>query len=595
MNPCRGSRSLPAGSPFLFAAMLLSCVCSARAAVPACTDIGEPTSNPSVLNAVAANPVSRALMTVGYQVAPDGTEQALAALRSHGTWRLTPLPPTGSQSILQAVQWIDATHALAAGVFLVPNTGTSCQQDSDCVPLPNFQSGICSPAGVCQVKADWVLSWDGASWSTVDSGHRAPPAWESYWGYSPTAAIGVVDPLHLWVGSGLERYTSNGPAGPWTTQEAGIPQDGGTDCIEYPEAAASCGFEYAPYAFAVHSGNDIWGSGEGLIHWDGSRWGLTPLPSPDPNAPGCGMVVFNLATGNGSVFIVNNGSGYTSQADALFSPPPHGRRAKGKALMGVNTVTVTNGGSGYTSPPNAIFDTPAGGFPAGPATVTIANGAVTSVTVITNNAGIGYTSIPNVTFSGGGGTGAAAVVNDLNVEGVAMTDGGSGYPGRIDTWGKVTFSGGGGSGATGRVSGNCFQQGTIGISAALVGGGFVDYSSGYYEQLAPDGNVDYFSFLLDDSGGSWHQSAAQPQVTNPVETWEIAFNGPNDGWLGGQLLDSNLNPVRAYLEHFDGTRWSEVGGTLPAGGFIYGLAPIGSGVAAVGATTANQPFVLECR
>jgi hypothetical protein len=78
----------------------------------------------------------------------------------------------------------------------------------------------------------------------------------------------------------------------------------------------------------------------------------------------------------------------------------------------VTSVAVTNGGSGYTSVPTVSFT---GGGGTGAAAIAILNGGVVIGVLITNN-GTGYTSAPTVSFTGGGGTGAAATaaINQLS-------------------------------------------------------------------------------------------------------------------------------------------------------------------------------------
>jgi hypothetical protein len=81
----------------------------------------------------------------------------------------------------------------------------------------------------------------------------------------------------------------------------------------------------------------------------------------------------------------------------------------------VGNVTITAGGSGYTTmPPTVAFS--GGGGTGAAGTATIANGAVTGVTI--TNPGSGYTSAPTVAFSGGSGTGAtatASLASELNI------------------------------------------------------------------------------------------------------------------------------------------------------------------------------------
>ncbi len=78
----------------------------------------------------------------------------------------------------------------------------------------------------------------------------------------------------------------------------------------------------------------------------------------------------------------------------------------------VGSLTLTSGGTGYTSAPTVTIDPPTGcvlgtaGCTQATATATV-SGSVAAVTLTTNTAK--YTAAPAVTFTGGGGTGAAAI------------------------------------------------------------------------------------------------------------------------------------------------------------------------------------------
>lgn len=76
---------------------------------------------------------------------------------------------------------------------------------------------------------------------------------------------------------------------------------------------------------------------------------------------------------------------------------------------GIRTITVTDGGSGYTSAPTVSFS---GNGGAG-ATATVQDGKVTAITLnrdaVTLYQSGQYTSAPTITLSGGGGSGATAV------------------------------------------------------------------------------------------------------------------------------------------------------------------------------------------
>lgn len=128
---------------------------------------------------------------------------------------------------------------------------------------------------------------------------------------------------------------------------------------------------------------------------------------------------------NGAVVdlqVTNPGTGYAPGdiVQAQFSGGGSDTAAILTAALvtgGIAAIEVTAGGSGYTSAPTVAI----GG-----------SGEVTSV-AITNNGGQYHLATVTVSFSGGGGTGAAGIVNTQNagfyyrVVGVTMTSGGTGY------------------------------------------------------------------------------------------------------------------------------------------------------------------------
>lgn len=90
---------------------------------------------------------------------------------------------------------------------------------------------------------------------------------------------------------------------------------------------------------------------------------------------------------------------------------------------GIKTIAVTNGGVGYTTAPTVNI-TGAGGAIA---TATVTAGSVTSVTLSPDpvtGAGAArgkYTAAPGITFSGGGGSGAAAIASVYKTEDANLT------------------------------------------------------------------------------------------------------------------------------------------------------------------------------
>ena len=128
----------------------------------------------------------------------------------------------------------------------------------------------------------------------------------------------------------------------------------------------------------------------------------------------------------------------------------------GSVLFGPGTlgpdVVITNPGAGYTSAPTV---TAYGGSGSGATfTATVANGVVTQVVV--NSPGSGYLSgdVVQIKFAGGGASTTATGSLTVNTSAgglgaVNLTNGGSGYT----TASVISFSGGGGTGAEAVISG----------------------------------------------------------------------------------------------------------------------------------------------
>jgi hypothetical protein len=153
-----------------------------------------------------------------------------------------------------------------------------------------------------------------------------------------------------------------------------------------------------------------------------------------------------------SVTITTPGSGYTTPPTVTFAPPiPTGRlvgtTATGVATIGnvVGAITLVAAGSGYKTTDTVAIS---GGGGTGATAVIAAVSATGAITTITlTNPGIGYspTSPPTVSFVSATGTGATATatVNVGGVSSVTVTN-----PGAIYTSAPaIAFAGGGGTGA----------------------------------------------------------------------------------------------------------------------------------------------------
>lgn len=139
-----------------------------------------------------------------------------------------------------------------------------------------------------------------------------------------------------------------------------------------------------------------------------------------------------------TVDVTNPGSGYDHEdlVTLIFTGGGGDDQARATATVsltsaGVAQVMVTNGGAKYTSPVIAI--TGGGGTGAKAIVSGLTNGSITDITV--TDPGTGYTSAPTVGITdGGAGTGAAAtaVRGRGQITGITVNSGGTGYDGVPD-------------------------------------------------------------------------------------------------------------------------------------------------------------------
>lgn len=146
-----------------------------------------------------------------------------------------------------------------------------------------------------------------------------------------------------------------------------------------------------------------------------------------------------------SIVVTNQGSGYTSAPNVVFSSGT----AVAVAVLDatVSAITVLNGGSGYTKPP-VVTATSAEG--SGMTATAIMSGTSVS-TIIVNTGGSGFTDVPAITISSVDGNGAGATAQahiSGHVATITLADPGSGYSSAP----IVTLTGGGGVDATAEAS-----------------------------------------------------------------------------------------------------------------------------------------------
>ena len=208
-----------------------------------------------------------------------------------------------------------------------------------------------------------------------------------------------------------------------------------------------------------------------------ATWSIV-LVYQSPDTLGHQLYLYDTFTGSGqntlvsTINVTNGGTNYTSAPTVNISGNGNGAQATATVSGGrVTSVTVTNGGSNYTTAPTISFSGGGGSSATATAVITPVDvdfdhdghpggtisgfivppqitGAVTSISLTGH--GSGYTSIPAVKFTGGGGTGAAAMafISGGQVTSIMMTNDGSGYTSTP----TVSFTGGGGSGAAATVT-----------------------------------------------------------------------------------------------------------------------------------------------
>lgn len=161
--------------------------------------------------------------------------------------------------------------------------------------------------------------------------------------------------------------------------------------------------------------------------WDGSHLFTAGTVGPEVDLTATGDAV----TGTPSVtFYGGTGTGATFTASVANSA--------------VTEVTVNNPGSGWlvTDPPKVILVFSDGTRSTAYGTATVVNGAIVAIEIASG--GSGFTSIPTVTITDGTGSGAFAVVSSISsgvITGITVTQCGSGYSAPT-----IGTTGGGGSG-----------------------------------------------------------------------------------------------------------------------------------------------------
>jgi hypothetical protein len=229
--------------------------------------------------------------------------------------------------------------------------------------------------------------------------------------------------------------TTIGAAGTFYSTGGDLPA-----CSQYESKYLLIASTVATSAYWAWDGTSLYGSGTlaPQVTVTNSGTGYTGAPTVTAFGGSGSGATFSATVSEGSVSLINitdPGSGYVlgDNVRLIVSGGGSDTQARAHATVdstqgGVGEVNLTAGGSSYT---NDVHITFSGGAGTGAAAVvsSSSNGVLTSITV--TNPGSGYTSAPTVTFVATGGSGATAVANVVRGQITALTvdDGGSGYTG----------------------------------------------------------------------------------------------------------------------------------------------------------------------
>lgn len=213
-------------------------------------------------------------------------------------------------------------------------------------------------------------------------------------------------------------------------------------CSQYESKYLLIGSTVATNAYWVWDGASLFGAGtvapQVVIQNSGSHYTSAPTVTAFGGS-GSGST-YTATEAGGFVTAIkptNPGSGYsgnpTDYVQLIITGGGSDDQARAHATVtsasgGVGEVSVTAGGTGYTSDVAVSFSG-GGGSGAQAIVSTATNGVIVAITV--TNPGSGYTSPPTVAIAGTGGTGATAIAQVIRGQITAITvdGGGTGYHG----------------------------------------------------------------------------------------------------------------------------------------------------------------------
>jgi hypothetical protein len=242
-----------------------------------------------------------------------------------------------------------------------------------------------------------------------------------------------------------------------------------------------------PMCFARGRNGDLYGV-NGLdrgIRWDGITANVEQLGISAPGLPP--TVVSNSTSPSFTVKqidVITPGQGFTQIPAVTVANPPSGRPTRARAVVKdgrLERIDITDYGDSYGTPPNVTVGSPTGSVAGSGAVLTPAFTAQIDAVAV-NFGGSGYTSVPTISVSGGGGTGASLAVGfilDGRIQSVRVLSRGSGYTSAP----TISFSGGGGSGASATP---LMRFGVTSVAVTNGGSGYAGRLRVSFQQAATD-------------------------------------------------------------------------------------------------------------
>ncbi len=234
------------------------------------------------------------------------------------------------------------------------------------------------------------------------------------------------------------------------------------------------------------------------------------------------------------------------------------------ATGSVTEIFLNNDGYGYTSNPNVIFsDPPPGGIVATAVAITSSKGNVNSIKKIELlNAGSGYINPPTITISGGG-SGAAATCSiggtQFSVNSILVENGGKGY----SVTPEVQINGDVGLGITAKAVAIVDNGSISSIRIVNPGLGYTQPPTITFSDFPTIGfgtyiyNEDVIGQLSGTSAKVREFKIIESQIPGVLPVFSLNVSLNNGKFLPGEILVGSISSARYAISSYDINNYSE--------------------------------------